>query len=145
MARAETVCNQFTPHAICLFSESVGMGHRILSVASEWFSYHGGLSTFNRSFCAALASAGHDVCCLVPRATPEELDDAKRVDKHLLCRGRFRNNIAFFSSPWRVVLVLVAWHISDVTWHSTPTFSLARESYISLPVTVNANQFAHAY
>ena len=55
------------------------MGHRLLSVASEWFSYHGGLSTFNRSFCAALASAGHEVCCLVPRATAAELNDANRV------------------------------------------------------------------
>lgn len=59
------------------------MGHRILSVASEWFSYHGGLSTFNRSFCAAIASAGHDVRCLVPRATPAELDDANRVGVRL--------------------------------------------------------------
>lgn len=77
------------------------MGHRILSVASEWFSFHGGLSSFNRSFCAALASAGHEVSCLVPRATQPEHEDSKRVgvslvspepvpglpDEALLCLG----------------------------------------------------------
>jgi glycosyltransferase involved in cell wall biosynthesis len=60
------------------------MAHRILSIATEWFSYHGGLSTFNRSFCAALASAGHDVCCLVPRADQAEIDDAKKVGVKLV-------------------------------------------------------------
>jgi len=59
------------------------MGHRVLSLASEWFSYHGGLSTFNRSFCGALAAAGHEVICLVPRATAEELKDAAEVGVRL--------------------------------------------------------------
>ena len=55
------------------------MGFRILSVASEWFSYHGGLSSFNRSFCAALAAAGHEVVCLVPKASPEEINHAEKA------------------------------------------------------------------
>ena len=28
-----------------------GKRYRILALASEWFSYHGGLSTSNRSLC----------------------------------------------------------------------------------------------
>lgn len=36
----------------------------ILAVATEWRSGAGGLSTFNRSLCTALAAAGHDVQCL---------------------------------------------------------------------------------
>ncbi|BCJ06382.1 hypothetical protein PRtIB026_A38480 [Pseudomonas sp. RtIB026] len=44
----------------------------ILAIASEWFSRHGGLSTFNRELCVAMAQAGHRVACLVPGSDEEE-------------------------------------------------------------------------
>src|SRR5688500_3840680 len=50
-------------------------GARILVVATEWRSRRGGLSTFNRELCAALARAGHQVVCLVPDADVEEITD----------------------------------------------------------------------
>jgi glycosyltransferase involved in cell wall biosynthesis len=49
----------------------------ILSVATEWSSAHGGLSTLNRDLCAALAEDGHTVTCLVLDATDEDVADAK--------------------------------------------------------------------
>lgn len=50
---------------------------RILAVATEWRSGHGGISTFNRQLCIALAELGHEVACLVLNATETELADAK--------------------------------------------------------------------
>lgn len=44
----------------------------VLSVATEWSSSHGGLSTFNRELCHALAGAGAQVFCVVLEATAEE-------------------------------------------------------------------------
>lgn len=44
----------------------------ILSVATEWASGRGGLSTFNREFCLAAARVGHRVLCFVPSASAEE-------------------------------------------------------------------------
>ncbi|MEO3786015.1 glycosyltransferase [Actinocorallia sp. B10E7] len=44
----------------------------VLSVATEWWSVHGGLSTFNRDLCCALAEAGAKVFCVVLTATEAE-------------------------------------------------------------------------
>jgi glycosyltransferase involved in cell wall biosynthesis len=44
-----------------------------LVVTTEWDSKNGGLSTFNRLFCKALASAKQNVVCYVPTATDEEI------------------------------------------------------------------------
>jgi glycosyltransferase involved in cell wall biosynthesis len=52
---------------------------RFLSVATEWASGKGGVTTFNRELCKALARQGHQVTCLVPRATTTESNDAKNV------------------------------------------------------------------
>jgi len=49
---------------------------RILSMATEWNSNHGGLSTFNRELCLALAKQGLTVCCAVTSATKEEIGQA---------------------------------------------------------------------
>lgn len=49
----------------------------ILLVATEWASRHGGLSTFNRELCCALAGIGTRVVCFVPEATQVEIADAK--------------------------------------------------------------------
>jgi glycosyltransferase involved in cell wall biosynthesis len=45
---------------------------RVLAVATEWNSSHGGLSTFNRQLCCALAAAGAEVNCVVLKASEEE-------------------------------------------------------------------------
>jgi glycosyltransferase involved in cell wall biosynthesis len=50
---------------------------RIVVLATEWFSAHGGLSTFNRRICAALAAAGAEVFCVVLKASQPEIDDAR--------------------------------------------------------------------
>ncbi|MET9853089.1 caspase family protein [Streptomyces sp. NPDC006450] len=57
----------------------------VLVVATEWFSAHGGLSSFNRHLCAALAAAGAQVFCTVLKMSGAEELDAR--DKHvtLLC------------------------------------------------------------
>jgi glycosyltransferase involved in cell wall biosynthesis len=51
--------------------------YRILAIATEWSSIHGGLSTFNRQLCCALTSAGARVVCVVLKATAEERLDAE--------------------------------------------------------------------
>lgn len=53
-------------------------------VGTEWSSGHGGLSTFNRELCCALAAIGLDVVCLVPATTQDEIADAKRSGVHLI-------------------------------------------------------------
>ena len=45
----------------------------ILSLATEWKSRHGGLSTFNRDLCCALARSGARVVCYVPHEDEEEV------------------------------------------------------------------------
>jgi glycosyltransferase involved in cell wall biosynthesis/predicted Zn-dependent protease len=56
----------------------------VLVVATEWDSRHGGLSTFNRDLCAALAGAGARVVCYVPQASGDEVERAKRVHVRLV-------------------------------------------------------------
>jgi glycosyltransferase involved in cell wall biosynthesis len=48
-------------------------GLEFLAVATEWRSHHGGVSTFNRELCLALARAGHRVACLVPHGVDADL------------------------------------------------------------------------
>jgi glycosyltransferase involved in cell wall biosynthesis len=57
---------------------------RILAIATEWDSNHGGLSTFNRELCAALARCGATVACGVPTLTVEEVERAQRVNVQLV-------------------------------------------------------------
>jgi glycosyltransferase involved in cell wall biosynthesis len=61
---------------------------RILAVATEWHSRHGGLSTVNRELCAAFGGAGHEVYCLVPDASDAEVADAKSRGVTLLSAQR---------------------------------------------------------
>ncbi|MGW2325234.1 glycosyltransferase [Streptomyces sp. NPDC001700] len=56
----------------------------VLSVATEWGSSHGGLSTFNRNLCRALANAGAQVFCVVLTAASEELAAAAEAGVTLL-------------------------------------------------------------
>ena len=57
---------------------------RILVLATEWFSAHGGLSTVNRRLCQALGSAGAEVYCVVLGATDEEVADAAASNVRLI-------------------------------------------------------------
>ncbi|NEA22207.1 glycosyltransferase [Actinomadura bangladeshensis] len=61
---------------------------RVLVVATEWGSAHGGLSTFNRQLCQALAAHGAQVFCLVVSATQAEKDKAEAHGVTLLTRDR---------------------------------------------------------
>lgn len=55
----------------------------VLVLATEWWSRHGGLSSFNRGLCGALSEQGCTVVCLVPAADPDEVDEAKKVGVRL--------------------------------------------------------------
>ncbi|WP_405476501.1 glycosyltransferase [Streptomyces sp. NBC_00009] len=56
----------------------------VLSVATEWTSSHGGLSTFNRDLCVALATAGAQVFCVVLDATDADIAGADELRVKLL-------------------------------------------------------------
>lgn len=56
----------------------------ILTVATEWQSGHGGISTVNRELCKAWADCGHQVWCYLPSYTTGELEDAKSANVTLV-------------------------------------------------------------
>lgn len=57
----------------------------ILAVATEWDSKHGGLSTFNRELCTALARCeGVTVLCAVPVLEEGEVERARQVGVRLV-------------------------------------------------------------
>jgi len=49
-----------------------------LVVNDEWNSGHGGISTFNRQICIALAEYGHKVFCFIPSASQADIAQAAR-------------------------------------------------------------------
>ncbi|MEU8284162.1 glycosyltransferase [Micromonospora sp. NPDC048905] len=57
----------------------VNSRRRVLAVDTNWFSTGGGINTFNRLMCKALADAGCDVCCLIPGASKAEEEDASNA------------------------------------------------------------------
>ncbi|MEV0370504.1 glycosyltransferase [Streptomyces sp. NPDC050636] len=57
----------------------------VLVIATEWWSAHGGLSTFNRDLCRALAAAGAQVYCVVLAVGEGEIAAAKADGVTLLC------------------------------------------------------------
>jgi glycosyltransferase involved in cell wall biosynthesis/tetratricopeptide (TPR) repeat protein/transcriptional regulator with XRE-family HTH domain len=57
---------------------------RILAIATEWMSGHGGLSTLNRNLCIALARTGAEVYCLVPTASAKDITQARNYDVTLI-------------------------------------------------------------
>ena len=61
---------------------------RILALGTEWHSGHGGLSTFNRQLCRALAAAGAEVICVVLRKSPEDEGDAAAQGVKLVAATR---------------------------------------------------------
>ncbi|MBW4719704.1 glycosyltransferase [Saccharothrix obliqua] len=69
-----------------------GGGRRgvVLAVGTEWNSAHGGLSTFNRRLCVALATAGVRVFATAPNASEEEKAQAAAVGVELVKPARVR-------------------------------------------------------
>ncbi len=65
----------------------------ILSVATEWSSSRGGLSTFNRQLCRALAAAGQRVLCMVDSMTEAVRRHAEADGVTLLPAGTAINGI----------------------------------------------------
>lgn len=73
-----------------------------LVIATEWNSSHGGLSTFNRELCKAIAKNGEKVVCLVPLALPDEILDAENAGVQLVTApnlGLEANNDVLFRLP----------------------------------------------
>ncbi|TYB49379.1 glycosyltransferase [Actinomadura chibensis] len=56
----------------------------VLAVATEWSSNHGGLSTFNRQLCAALARSGMRVFCMTPNPRLGDIKNAKALNVELI-------------------------------------------------------------
>lgn len=73
-----------TPSAVVEPCASTSKQPSVLAVATEWDSKHGGLSTFNRDLCTALAAAGARVVCYVPHASSAEVERAKGVQVALI-------------------------------------------------------------
>ncbi|MBM2615739.1 tetratricopeptide repeat protein [Actinoplanes sp. LDG1-06] len=58
--------------------------HHVLAVCTEWDSGRGGITTFNRQLCLALAQQGAEVVCLVVAATEVETRQAERAGVTLI-------------------------------------------------------------
>ncbi|MFH0760610.1 MAG: glycosyltransferase [Bacteroidota bacterium] len=56
----------------------------ILCIGSEWFSRHGGLTSFNRQFCVEIAKQKQKVICLVPSCSQEEIENAENQNVLLI-------------------------------------------------------------
>jgi len=57
---------------------------RILAVATEWSSAHGGVSTLNRELCVGLAALGHDVRCVAIDPSASDTADAEALGVELI-------------------------------------------------------------
>lgn len=65
-------------------NQEKGPGPRILAIDTDWVSVHGGLTTFNRRLCVALAEAGAEVYCLVANSSAQDRDRAAEQKVRLL-------------------------------------------------------------
>jgi len=57
---------------------------RVLAVDTHWSSARGGISTFNRQLCIALARRGAEVYCLVGEADDKDIEEARLARVNLL-------------------------------------------------------------
>lgn len=74
----------------------------MLAVDTHWSSAKGGVSTFNRQLCIALAEAKAEVYCLVYEASDQDRDDAETHRVHLRVadrRGRRPQSEALMMRP----------------------------------------------
>jgi hypothetical protein len=84
---------------------------RILAVATEWRSGHGGLSTVNRELCVALAKLGHEVLCLVLSASNEEINHAVAANVRLVTPRRDP-----YPEPTDVIMQLLLFSSTHFSW-----------------------------
>lgn len=68
--------------------ETGGRSRRILLIADEWRSGHGGLSTLNRELATALASRGVDAAVMVPQSSDEDVKAASEVNVAVVTPAR---------------------------------------------------------
>jgi glycosyltransferase involved in cell wall biosynthesis/tetratricopeptide (TPR) repeat protein len=61
---------------------------RVLAIDHHWSSARGGVGTFNRQLCIALANAGATVECLVLEPDDADLDEAQRAGVRLISADR---------------------------------------------------------
>lgn len=83
---ASSLLEDITPEeTIDLPSDPPSMNcRRILLVATEWRSGHGGISTLNRELGLALADLGHQIACLVLNADESEISEAASANVRLI-------------------------------------------------------------
>ena len=60
-----------------------------LLVSTEWGSSHGGVSTFNRNLCIALAEFGHTVYCFIPNADNNDIERAAKYNVVILVANKY--------------------------------------------------------
>ncbi|MEU8401631.1 glycosyltransferase [Nonomuraea sp. NPDC048892] len=65
-------------------SEEGPRATRVLALDTDWLSIHGGMTTFNRQLCTALAAAGARVFCVVLSASPDQILHAARAGVTLI-------------------------------------------------------------
>lgn len=75
---------RYQPDGVIQAGDESSPRFTFLSVMDEWSSRRGGLTTFNRELCLALARCGHRVQCLVIHADDAEVGEAAELDVDLL-------------------------------------------------------------
>jgi glycosyltransferase involved in cell wall biosynthesis/tetratricopeptide (TPR) repeat protein len=98
---------------------------RILAIDTHWSSARGGISTFNRALCIALARAGADVCCLVLEAQPEEVAAARERSVRLIGAG-LPPGWAEGERLLRLPLLPEGWQPQVIIGHGRPTGRFAQ-------------------
>ena len=76
----------------------------VLAIDTDWNSASGGITTFNRRLCIALAGIGVQVYCLVLKATPEEIREADHYHVTLLAPERLPGETAHEALRSRLTL-----------------------------------------
>ena len=69
-------------------SQETAASLTFLVINDEWSSVHGGISTFNRHLCIALAKCGHRVVCFIPEAKDIEIDQAKKYGVEIVAASK---------------------------------------------------------
>lgn len=101
-----------------------------LLVATEWSSAHGGVSTFNRNLCIALAKQGHTVYCFIPSAEERDYALASKHNVEIIVANNYPGlNIEakLARGPIRSVIPDVVIGHDHIT--GSPALALARELY----------------
>ncbi|MCB5206571.1 glycosyltransferase [Methylovorus mays] len=101
-----------------------------LLIGTEWGSEHGGVSTFNRNLCIALAAYGHKVFCFIPNATEKDIAQAAQQNVEILTANSYpgldlQSQLA--RGPKTIIKPDVVIGHDHIT--GSPALALAREQY----------------